>query len=250
MKYHSISIFFFALTLVACAPYNDNSWNEALNKLQSITDSTLANSDPNSLVQTDISDIQWSLLYNEQDNSNNSGLPPNYIPANGESENSGSNDAILALKMEITDVDTNTTTTLTYNFRKTVNIEGTSFILLASQEDLNSPSNLVNSTKILKIDTNEETVEETSSGTTHTMLGTIQRITGISGTTLLNQLRNDDTESISITSDIGQAEAFFLLRIESPSNTTPTDYTLSHKTLLVQQNLDGIFATPTEITNR
>ncbi len=247
MKYHSIFIFFLAFTLVACAPYNDASWNQALDRLQGVVDSA----DPGSLVQTDILDIQWSLLHNEEGNSNNSGLPPNFNPLGNNEESSGDSTGITAYKMEITDVNTNTSTTLTYNFRDAVNIEGTSIILLASQEDLNSSSSLV-TTKVLKIDTNEETVEETSSGTTHTILGTIQKITGMAGTILLNQLRNNNNgEPISITSYIGQTEAFFLLSIEYPlPDTNPTDHTLFYATDLVQQSLDGILATPRRITNR
>ena len=247
MRYYSILLLTF--TLVACTPYNDTSWNTALDKLQGIVEFGLANQD--SLVQTDISDIQWSLLHNEENNSNNNGLPQHLLLDNEES--SGDSDDILGLKMEITDVNTNTntSTTLTYNFSDAVHIEGTTITLLASQEDLNSPSNLISSTKILKIDTNEELVEETASGTTHIILGTIQKITGISGTTLLNQLRNNDGEPISITSDIGHTEAFFLLSIEYPlSNTDTTDYNLFYNTRLVQLNLDGIFAIPREITNR
>ena len=246
-------ILLLALTLVACAPYNNESWNNALQGLRDDIDSVKSNA-PDSLVGTDISDIQWSLVYNEATNTN-TGLPQNLSlnntnSENSSSDNSSSDNSIIGLEIEITNADTNTNQTLTYRFSNAVNIAGTSIILLASEEDLNSSSNLLTSTKILQVDTNEEIVDEATSGTIHTISGRIQRITGLAGLNLLNQLKNDEPELL-LTSDIGKTEAFFLLRIEHPlPHTGQTDYTLSYSTYLMQQNADGTTWTENIITNQ
>ena len=104
---------------------------------------------------------------------------------------------------------------MTYKLSDAANIPGTSVLILASEEDLSSTSSVFGSTKILRIDTNEETVDETTSGTTHIISGTIQRITGLNGLNLLNQLSSDEP-GLLLTSEIGKIEAFFLLSIEYP----------------------------------
>ena len=247
MRYYSI--LFLAFVLVACAPYNDDSWNKALEKFQSSVESAIANNS-DSLVQTDISDIQWSLVYNnEEENNGNNSLPANLLlNNNGENQNNNSN-GFIGLKIEITNANTNANTTLTYKLSDAVNIPGTSVLILASEEDLNSTSNLLSSTKILRIDTNEEIVDETTSGTTHIISGTIQRITGLSGLNLLNQLTSDEP-GLLLTSEMGKIEAFFLLRIEYPlPNSGQTNYTLSYSTYLMQLNTDGTW-TQNIITNQ
>ena len=247
---HFLAVFLL-FALVGCTSYNDESWNGAIERLQSIV-SNIKSADPNSLIQTDIADIQWNLLHNSEDSSNNNELPPNLTPSNNENNNSNGSDsgaAIIGLEVVYTDINTNEDTTLTYKFSDAVGIEETTILLLASQEDLDASSTSLNSTKILKIDTNEETVDETTSATTLTISGTIQRITGTAGVNLLNQLKSEDTESISVLTDIGKTEAFFLLRIEYPlGNVTQTDYILSFATYLMQGSENTW--TETVITNQ
>ena len=234
---HCLAVFlFFVFVGVGCTPYNDESWNNALERFQSATVSN-AKADPNSLVQTDISDIQWSLLHNSEDSNNNSGLPQNFIPAGSANTNvSDNSEEVIGLEVVYTNTNNNVNTTFTYSFDNMVSITDTTNMLLASQEDLSASSTSLDAKKILKIETNEETVDEANSTNILIISGTIQRISGTAGISLLNQLKNEDTESISAMTNIGKTEAIFLLKIEYPiEDVTQADYTLSYTTYLMQE---------------
>ena len=266
MKYQWITVIFLTFSLIACsAPNTDNgSWSESLKNYRSYVTSVMDNVDPNTLTHTNIQDIKWSLLYDEDDENQNS----------------------IGLKIEIMQVYTNTYTTLTYLYRNAVPMEDTDFMLLASENDLQYSPFGLNPTKILRLyssanngiissqnlsgNTENNNTEDTATRVIE-LQGTIQAIQGPDGLPLMNALRNPcqsfslestvlsnfnllcnrNQNPIPNTFNIGKTEAFFLLRLESlsPQPEINNENTIFyHTTDLVQRNADGTWTTKT-ITN-